>query len=156
MSYVFDNGPISMLFKNYFRSVFPTLWENFDDLIATDEIVSVREVAREIADSSMEALRDWVAANAAVFSIPTAEEAAFITQIYSVKHFHHNIEQQKLLKGGRMADPFVIAKGHIEGRTVVTTEIFKPNGSKIPNICRHFGVECISIQEFMESQNWRF
>lgn len=156
MSYVFDNGPLSMLFKNYFRSVFSTLWENFDDLIASGEIVSVREVAREIADSSIEVLRTWVADNGSVFAVPSPEEAAFITQIYSVKHFQHNIEQQKLLKGGRMADPFVIAKARIECRTVVTTEIFKPNGTKIPNICRHFGIECMSIQEFMEAQNWRF
>lgn len=156
MSYVFDNGPLSMLFKNYFRSVFPTLWGNFDDLIASGEIVSVREVAREIADSSIEVLRAWVADNSSVFAVPSPEEAVFITQIYSVKHFQHNIEQQKLLKGGRMADPFVIAKAHIEGRTVVTTEIFKPNGTKIPNICRHFGITCVSIQEFMEAQNWRF
>ncbi|WP_084674103.1 PIN domain-containing protein [Methylobacterium sp. WSM2598] len=156
MSYVFDNGPLSMLFKNYFRSVFPTLWDNFDELIANGEIVSVREIAREIADSSIEVLRTWVADNGEVFAVPSPQEAAFITQIYSVKHFQYNIEQQKLLKGGRMADPFVIAKAHTEGRTVVTTEVFKPNGTKIPNICRHFGVKCMSIQEFMEEQNWRF
>lgn len=156
MSYVFDNGPLSMLFRNYFRTVFPTLWANFDDLIERGEIVSVREVAREISDSSIESLRTWVGENGAVFAMPTPEEAAFITRIYSVAHFQHNIEQQKLLKGGHMADPFVIAKAHVEGRTVVTTELFKPNGTKIPNICRHFGVPCMTIQEFMEAQNWRF
>ena len=156
MSYVFDNGPISTLFRNYYRTVFPTLWDNFDVLIVEGDIVSVREVAREIADSRLEDCRNWTAGNPDVFAQPTQAEAAFITQIYGVPHFHHNIEQQKLLKGGHMADPFVIAKAQVEGRTVVTTELYKPNGAKIPNICRHFGVPCLTLQEFMEAENWRF
>ena len=36
--------------RNFFRSVFPTLWDNFDQLVADSEIVSVREVLREIED----------------------------------------------------------------------------------------------------------
>ena len=47
----------------------------------------------------------WVKNNPIVFPMPTAEEAAFVAQIYSVPHFQQNIEQQKLLKGGRNADP---------------------------------------------------
>ena len=88
--------------------------------------------------------------------MPTPHEADFIRQIYSVAHFQQNIEAQKLLKGGLVADPFVIAKACVDGTTVVTTEKFKPNASKIPNICRHFGVSCLSVQEFMETENWRF
>lgn len=156
MSYVFDTGPLSMLFRNFFRSVFPTLWENFDRLIKEEEIISVREVLREIEDGPLPSLTSWARTNSDFFALPTPEEAAFITRIYSVPHFHQNIEQQKLLKGGHMADPFVIAKAQVLERTVVTTELFKPNSAKIPNICRHFVVPCMTLQEFMEEQNWRF
>ncbi|HKG21617.1 MAG TPA: DUF4411 family protein [Blastocatellia bacterium] len=156
MSYVFDNGPLSSLFRNFFRSVFPTLWDNFDQLVADSEIVSAREVLREIEDGPLPALTEWARAHADVFALPTPKEAAFITRIYGVAHFHQNIEQQKLLKGGYIADPFVIAKAAIQGRTVVTTELFKPNAAKIPNICRHFDVPCMTLQEFMEAQGWRF
>src|SRR4051794_33026570 len=100
MSYVFDNGPLSMLFRNFFRSVFPTLWDNFDRLVAEGEIISVREVMREIEDGPLPSLTEWARARSDFFALPTPEEAAFITQIYGVPHFHHNIEQQKLLKGG--------------------------------------------------------
>lgn len=156
MSYVFDNGPISTLFRNFYPTVFETLWENFEELIAVEAIVSVREVARELADYSHEGCRDWVAANGGIFHPPTKAEAAFITQIYTVQHFQQNIEAQKLLKGGRMADPFVIAKAAVEGKTVVTTELFKPNATKIPNICQHFGVQFLTLQEFMETEGWKF
>jgi Domain of unknown function (DUF4411) len=49
--YVFDNSPLSVLFKNYYRKRFPTLWKNFDELVGKSGIVSTREVLREIEDS---------------------------------------------------------------------------------------------------------
>ena len=80
----------------------------------------------------------------------------FVAKIYSVPHFQHNIEQQKLLKGGHMADPFVIAKAATDSASVVTMEKFKPNGTKIPNICKHFSISCLSLGEFMEQEGWEF
>jgi Domain of unknown function (DUF4411) len=74
----------------------------------------------------------------------------------AVSHFQHNIEQQKLLRGGKMADPFVIAKAAVNGGAVVTMEKFKPNSAKIPNICKHFSVECLLLEEFMEREGWEF
>ena len=154
--YVFDNSPLSVLFRNYYRRRFPTLWDMFDGLIADGRIVSTREVCREAEDSSLENLRDWATAHQPVFHVPTAAEGAFVVQIYAVRHFQQNIEQRKLLKGGRNADPFVIAKAATEGRCVVTMELFKENGAKIPNICDHFGVNCLSLEAFMEREGWEF
>jgi hypothetical protein len=90
------------------------------------------------------------------FTTPTASEAAFVAKIYSVTHIQQNIEQQKLPKGGKNADPFVIAKAAIDGRAVVTMERFRPNAVKIPNICQYFGVKCLSLEECMEEEGWQF
>jgi hypothetical protein len=73
-----------------------------------------------------------------------------------VPHFQQNIERQKLLKGGRNADPFVIARAAVAQCPVVSMEQFKDNAAKIPNICRHFGVECLSLEQFMEREGWEF
>lgn len=154
--YVFDNSPLSVLFRNYYRGRFPTLWDRFDGLVADGRIVSTREVYREAEDSALENLREWAAGQQSVFHIPTAPEGAFVGRIYAVRHFQQNIEQKKLLKGGRNADPFVIAKAATEGRCVVTMEQFKENGAKIPNICDHFGVDCLSLEAFMEREGWEF
>ena len=154
--YVFDNSPLSVLHKNYYRSRFPTLWNNFDQLVASGGIASTREVAREIEDSSIAPLREWTKNNSSIFTIPTAEEGAFVATIYSIAHFQQNIEQQKLLRGGRNADPFVIAKAAINKLTVVTMELPKPNGTKIPNICKHFSIPCLTLEQFMESEGWQF
>ncbi len=53
-----------------------------------------------------------------------------VAEIYSIQHFQQNIEQQKLLKGGRNADPFVIAKAVVDRRTVVTMETLKTKRRK--------------------------
>jgi hypothetical protein len=71
-------------------------------------------------------------------------------------HFQANIERQKLYKGGRNADPFVIAKAGTDGFTVVTMEKLKPGGAKIPNICKHFNVSCITLEDFMAAEGWTF
>jgi hypothetical protein len=156
MSYVFDNSPLSVLFKNFYRNTFRSLWENFDALVADGRIVSTREALREIEDGAPENLLTWAKDHTELFATPTAAEAQFVARIYAMTHFQQNIEQQKLLKGGKNADPFVIAKAAIEDRAVVTMEEFKPNAAKIPNICRHFRVKCLSLQEFMEEEGWQF
>jgi uncharacterized protein DUF4411 len=156
MSYVFDCSPLSSLFKNYYRRTFRSLWERFDELVEGGDILSTREVAREIEDGGPETLRDWAKKNAHIFTIPTAAEAHFVARIYAVSHFQQNIEAQKLLYGGRNADPFVIAKAAVDKSTVVTMEQLKPNAVKIPNICQHFKIRCLSLQEFMEEQGWEF
>jgi hypothetical protein len=156
MTYVFDTSPLSTLFRNYYPKTFRTLWANFDGLVAGGQLVSTREALREIQDGSMQTCETWANANAHLFGIPTAAEGAFVARIYGVAHFQQNIEQQKLLKGGKNADPFVIARAAVEERAVVTMELFKPNGAKIPNICQHFRVRCLTLEEFMEEEGWQF
>ena len=154
--YVFDTSPLIKLFENYYRSRFPSLWDRFDGLVEDNRIVSTRECKHECNDGPADALRDWAKNQGDFFHTPTAGEGIYVGLIYSVPHFQQNIEQRKLLKGGRNADAFVIAKAGTERRAVVTMEKFKPNGTKIPNICAHFGVECLSLEQFMEKEGWRF
>ena len=154
--YVFDTSALSPLFKNFYRSRFPTLWIRFDALVDDGRIESTREVRRELNDSSIESLVEWADAHQSLFATPSAEEGRFVARIYSVANFQHNIERQKILKGGKNADPFVIARAAATGGTVVTMEALRPNGAKIPNICEHFRVRWMALEAFMESEGWTF
>jgi len=118
--------------------------------------VSTREAYREIENGAGADLREWAEGKHALFATPNALEGAFVARIYEVRHFQQNIELQKLLRGGLNADPFVIARASVEGGTVVTMELFKDNAAKIPNICRHFAVPCLTLEEFMEAEGWQF
>ena len=156
MSYVFDTNAFSQLFHSYYRKRFPTLWEQYDRLVENGEITSTREVAREIEGDRIVTLREWAADQRDLFPMPSATEAQFVGQIFSVSHFLQIIEHKKLLKGGLNADPFIVARAHAIGGTVVTLEGEPLNGAKIPNICRHFGIPCISLEGFMEEEDWTF
>lgn len=156
MTYAFETSSFSVLFKHFYRKRFPSLWNRFDILVDNAQIASTREVSREIKDSSLENLRKWLNDHQSLFTTPTAEEGAFVTRIYATPHFQQNIEQKKIWKGGKNADPFVIAKAAVSGYTVVTEESLKSNAAKIPNICKHFGIQCITLEQFMEKENWKF
>ena len=157
MIYVFDTNIFASLFKNYYRKRFPTLWEHFDDMVFDGQIISTREVKRELEDQSDEA-SSWANANQEIFLTPTADVARFVGQIYSVQHFQANIEQKKLLKGGKNADPFLVATAATldPPGTVVTLEAKRAGAVKIPNMCQHFSIGCLSLEEFMEVENWVF
>lgn len=156
MNYVFDTNVFVQLFNSYYRDRFPTLWKQFDILVINGRITSTREVHRELEGFGNVALQGWLEKKKEVFPNPTMAEAEFVTKIYAVTHFQQNIENKKLLKGGNNADPFVVARAKILDGTVVTLERKRPNAVKIPNICQHFGIDCVSLDGFMELENWIF
>jgi hypothetical protein len=156
MKYVFDSGPLINLFRHYYPKRFPSLWEKFNSLVASGEIVSVREVYQEISERK-DALAEWAKEQKDGLFLPsTAEELRFVGTIFEVKHFQAMIRTKERLQGKPVADPFVIARAKILHCSVVTTELLKDNAAGIPNVCKHFKIECINTEEFMQQENWKF
>jgi len=157
MKYVFDNNTLTAIFRHYYYDRFPSFWDKFNHLVEIKEIISVREVRREIeALSRSDNLEKWVKTNPDFFEAPITAELQFITTIYGNKHFQQNLEKKKLLHGGSFSDPFIIAKAKINNGIVVTQEQYKENATKIPNICKHFNIECIDLEGFLNNENWQF
>lgn len=80
----------------------------------------------------------------------------FVSEIFKIQHFQTLISNKARLYGKPVADPFVIAKAKAISGCVVSEERYKENSAKIPNVCEHFKIPCISLEEFMEKENWRF
>jgi hypothetical protein len=157
MIYVFDTSSLSNVLKHYYRDSFPSFWEKFDEATLACRVISVRESKLELEEKFCEkVIEQLVKHNSDFFANPRNEELAFITEIYSIPHFRQNLERKKLLKGGPFADPFIIAKAKILNGTVVTEEELRDNGAKIPNICEHFGIECVSLEGFLLGEDWKF
>lgn len=155
MVYVVDTSMLSALHRNYYPERFPTLWTRFNQMMDDGGFTSTREVYRELEDYGGAAFA-WADENHELFVTPDRKEGEFVSKIYAVRHFQNNIERQKMLNGGKNADPFVIARAAIIGGTVVTMEKLKDNGAKIPNICAHFGVKCVDLEGFMTIEGWSF
>lgn len=153
--YVIDTSVISALHRNYYRKHFVTLWDRFDEMVDEGMFTSTRESYRELDDGGGESF-EWAQQNTGLFVTPNANEGSFVANIYAVPHFQANIEKQKILKGGKNADPFLIARAASIGATVLTMEQLKPHAAKIPNICDHFKVPCVDLRQFMEMEKWIF
>ena len=153
---VFDTSSIREL-QHFYPGIFRTVWTGLDALVKSGELISTREVLGEIEDqNASDHVKSWVNRNRAIFTQPTAEELAFVTKIFDIPHFRQLIGTQNRLIGNPVADPFVIACARVRGGTVVTQELFKPNAAKIPNVCKHFNVPCLTLEDFMVAQGWSF
>ncbi len=156
MKYVFDSDSLINLFRHYYPERFPTLWEKFDALVSGGELISVREVFKEIG-SSEDSLAIWAKEQKNIlFLESTPEELQFIGEIFQVRHFQAMIRKQERFKGKPVADPFVIARARVSGGCVVTQEKNIENAAKIPNVCKHFGIDCTNLEGFMEKEKWTF
>ena len=119
-------------------------------------MTSTREVAREIDNGPIKKLIEWKRHHPQLFPPPTAAEGNLVRRIFEVTHFQANIGKKKMLRGGTNADPFVVAQAGVLQGTAVTMEKTVPGGAKIGNLCARFSVPCMSLEEFMVAEGWRF
>jgi hypothetical protein len=153
--YIFDTNSFTVL-SNYYPDHFKTFWKQFEAGIAAGQILSCKEVYSELESYSKNWIWGWAQASKPLFEPPTADEAAFVAEIFAVPHFQSLIGAEKILKGSHVADPFVIASARVRKGTVVTEEKLKPKATKIPNVCEHFGVGCTNVEGFLKQNGWEF
>lgn len=152
VKYIFDSGPI-IDFKHYYEDVFVSLWDRFEDLIENGSIISSIEVFRELQQ------RDDDAAAIAnkykhIFLRPHIEEQKYVREILTN---HSELIKFKNIAGGApVADPFIIAQAIVNNATLITTEKFKPNAHNVPNICKEYGVNFLTLKDFFKQEDWRF
>ena len=165
MKYILD-ARFFILSRDYYPEVFPTFWESIDSVVENGIASSVDEVYGELKQygGEQDHLINWAKRNKRIFTKPTLDEQGNVGKIFTIPEFRRIMTRQKQLRGGPFADPFVIAKAIATGGIVVTGELPTNKGKKgttqgspkIPDICKHFGVECITPEECMKRLDWRF
>ena len=155
MIYVVDTNSFREL-ERYYIDIFPTFWGLFQTEVDAGRVCSVREVWRELEACPETNVIEWAKRNQAIFKPPSPSESKFVGEIFSVPHFQQLISAKAQTTGQPVADPFLIAAARECGGTVVTQERIKPNAAKIPNVCGHFGISCITFEGFLKSQGWSF
>lgn len=155
MIYVVDTSSFREI-ERYYKDVFPTFWDLFQAEVDAGDVVSVREVLRELEACPETNVVAWAKQNSGIFKPPTSAEATFVGQIFSVPHFAQLISAKAQMTGQPVADPFLIAAAQCCGGTVVTQERLKPNAAKIPNVCQHFGTAYTTFEGFLKAKGWSF
>ena len=149
--YVVDTNVFIQL-RQYPREIFVSLWEALEESIDGGIFTSVDEVRKELSRSDG-TISEWAKGYRSIFSKPSIEEQRMVLDI--VTRFPAVMKEKNLLLGIPEADPFLIAKASIKGYTVMTLDKKKPNAAKIPNICEHYGVPCVSLFDFFARKGWR-
>ena len=146
--YAIDTCSFTQLHREYPQDVFPGAWEKLDHLLAEEAVCSVEEVYLELKVKD-DGLAKWAKANRAIFLPPDEAIQRRVSQILTS---HANLLDVRKDKSG--ADVFLIAAAMIHRCTVVTEE--KPSGgperSKIPDVCKHYGVECIRVLDMLRRE----
>lgn len=152
VKYIIDSGPI-IDFKHYYEDVFVSLWDRFEDLIENGSIISSIEVFRELQQRD-----DDAAAIASkykhIFLNPLVEEQKYVREILT-KH-SELIKFKNIAGGAPVADPFIIAQAIVNNATLITTEKFKPNAHNVPNICKEYGIDVLTLKDFFKREDWKF
>lgn len=157
--YSVDTSALIDLGRWYPRSVFRKLWQEMKVLVTQGRLIAPPQVREEIKRQDDELLR-WVRAQKRMFVQLQSVHLQCVSEILG--HFPDLIDPNKQTED---ADPFVIAvalarkRGHLFGSdyVVVTQERLRSHGRpRIPNVCQHYGIECLDIFQFFAREGWTF
>ena len=158
MTYVIDTSSIINLTRHYDRGVFPSLWQEFDKLVDKRLLISVIQVKEELQRAKyVDQASEWVQQPSVreLFTRPTAEEMEYLRSELDSSKFRDVIPQHLRIPHEK-ADIYLIARARVSRGIVVTEERYKPQGTKIPTICKNFGIDCVNLLGMMQRENWQF
>lgn len=116
MIYIFDSSSFIVL-GHYFPDQFPSFWINFNASVNKGDIVSVREVLKELDTRPSRAhLLAWIKDHRHIFLLPDSQESAFVAEIFKIPKFCDLISKKQRLQANPVADPFLIASAWSRNR----------------------------------------
>ena len=149
--YCFDTSVfINAWQRDYPPDVFGSLWVKFESMIGNGEIVAPEEVRIELQRKD-DLVLEWAKKRPYMFvPIDISVQNAVLAIL---KRFPRLVETRKGRSG---ADPFVIGLAMIGNLTVVTYEKTSRNleKPKIPDVCKEYDVECISLLSMLRRECW--
>lgn len=161
MSYLLDANTLIEAKNRYYQMRFcPGYWTWLTRTKEAGRLASVESVSTELRRGNDE-LAQWVTTQANLF-LPESDEA---TQSAFAEVAAHIAGQAAIMKVGALdeflggADPWLIAKARVTGHTVVTHERLNANNRRkflIPNVCAHYGIECINTFDMLDRMDARF
>lgn len=154
MIYCIDTSAlIDAWIRWYPEDMFPTLWENIENIIDEGKLISSEEVLNELERKEGDSLHQWAQERQGIF-LPLDDNIQECAR--QIMTSHPQLVDGRT--GKSFADPWVIATANVHGTVLVTGE--KPTGSpdrpKIPDVCRDMSIKCIGFVDMIRQENWRF
>ena len=168
--YLLDANVLITPHKQYYSFDFaPSFWEQLANILRRNNATILRVVSNEILGKMNDSLSEWLKNIREDIKIPSVARNQKIHENYSlVLHYIQMCgfyTDNALLNWSRdgIADPWLIATAMNNGYKIVTNE--QPSGKlscknqqhnpKIPDVAKHFGVQCISLFDFMRDMGFK-
>jgi len=146
----------SSIFKWYIEVYPPTILEGLrervEELIAAGRLRSPKAVFDEIKPG--DDCHTWAKGQTDLFVEESVPVQQIVRQLMATHH-----DPAKPHKGINGADPFVIAlakDGGAQWKVVADEHPGSQENRKIPFVCNHEGVLCISFRDMMLTEGWKF
>ena len=153
--YVLDANVFIEAARRYYAFQFDSpFWENLIRLYDEGRIISIDRVKNEIQKGKDE-LADWVSNDFHAAFVSTDDDEV-ISSYAQIMNWVYNQDQYTIAAKAEFAnspDGWLIAYALAKGCIIVTHESFSKDAKKrvlIPNVCKHFGIECIDTFEMMK------
>ena len=127
------------------RSVYKQKWDNIDNLVKSEIIITCSEIAEEVKDSELDA---WMHN---ITIVPIDDEVQ--ENVKTVVSVNKQLIDFKNNKSS--GDAFLIATAMKYNLTVITEE--RNNSPKtIPQCCENLNIPCVNILGLCELEGWVF
>jgi len=139
--------------EHYPPTVFSSLWDNLDNLIDENRLISPDDVLLELQVGGDD-LYQWAKSRPNLFHSPADEEIEVVTYL---RNNHPNFKPKGTAR--YWADPYLIALACTKQAVVVSQETNANPGERtsyIPDICQHLGLRHFSLLEMIMQEQWRF
>ena len=150
MTYLLDTCALLDQRNRYYApDRFPSFWRDLESLIDEGRLHSVDEVRDEL-DKQDDEVAKWARERPDFFL--SLDEAAQSRALEVLAQFPNLI---RVNSPGTQADPFIVGCAWAHSYTIVTSErgvMGARKRVKIPDVCRHFGIGCLSIVEFLREE----
>lgn len=145
--YVIDACALIDAQKNYDMSkkVFRPIWNTFDELIKSGQLISSSEIQDELKDDD---LICWAKEHKDMF-VPLTKDIQ--EKVVEVLGKYPTIIKMTSTSNSN-GDPFLVATAIIKNGCVVTNERSgdeKTYNYRIPNVCKAYNIECIKLRDFL-------
>lgn len=156
--YVIDTSALIDL-ENIFQydnPVFKAIWEEIENLIIKDNLITLDFVEEEINsyEGDREFLKEWIKNWKKKKKFIKATDETVINEAIPIINQEYNtgfLNKNKLAIGKDEADPYLIAYCKKNNFTLITNES-KYKSNRIPAVANKNGVNNINIYEFFETR----
>lgn len=152
--YCFDTSAfVESWRRHYPPDIFPSLWEELENMIASNRIIVSKEVEKELMNGNDE-LKEWFKTNNSCVKQYTSEQLELVRDIVGKFPKASDYNRTKPFH----ADPFVVALAKLEDAVVVTFEgnNGNPDNPRIPFVCKSYDVECCNMITFFQKEGLAF